>query len=160
MRSFLKSCFAQSLIDAILVVHLADFQANLTTLMNRNAELLNNIPIHLCTGVTAWFALGYFLFHSIHRQTSDALCYILPLLWTPTKKNYSSKCSKFLKKLIETTTNFYSKFKENNENYMAVFYSRRWPSQIGPTADFNSAAIPPNIFSIIPSYVKMGWKWK
>ena len=38
MRSFLKSCFAQSLIDTILVVHLADFQANLTTLMNRNAE--------------------------------------------------------------------------------------------------------------------------
>ena len=38
VRSFLKSYFAQSLIDAILVVHLADFQANLTTLMNRNAE--------------------------------------------------------------------------------------------------------------------------
>ena len=49
VRSFLKSYFAQSLIDAILVVHLADFQANVITLMNRNAELLNNIPTLLCS---------------------------------------------------------------------------------------------------------------
>ena len=44
VRLFLKTCFAQSSIDAILVVQLADFQANLTILMNRNAELLNDIP--------------------------------------------------------------------------------------------------------------------
>ena len=41
----------------------------------------------------------------------------------------------------------YLKFKENNENDMAaqvfwaVFYANRQLIQIGPTADFNSAAI-------------------
>ena len=30
--------------------------------------------------------------------------------------------------------------------FWAVFYSSRWPSQIGPTADFDGAAIPPPIF--------------
>ena len=53
-----------------------------------------------------------------------------------------------------TTNNLYLKFKENNENDMAaqvfwaVFYSSRWPSQIGPTADFDGAAITPHIFSM------------
>jgi hypothetical protein len=63
----------------------------------------------------------------------------------------------FQKKLIDTitTSNFYLKFKENNENDMAaqvfwaVFYSSRRLSQIGPTADFDSAAIPLPIFSMI-----------
>ena len=32
--------------------------------------------------------------------------------------------------------------------FWAVFYSSRWPSQIGPTADFDGAAIPPPIFSM------------
>ena len=46
----------------------------------------------------------------------------------------------FQKKLIDTTNNFYLKFKESNKNDMAaqvfwsVFYSSRRPSQIGPTA--------------------------
>ena len=73
-----------------------------------------------------------------------------------TQTNYTSKYSNFQKKLIDTitTSNFYLKFKENNENDMAaqvfwaVFYSSRRPSQIGPTADFDSAAIPPTIFSM------------
>ena len=30
--------------------------------------------------------------------------------------------------------------------FMAVFYSIRRPSQIGPTADFDGAAIPPLYF--------------
>ena len=74
---------------------------------------------------------------------------------------YASKCSNFQKKLIYTitTSNFYFKFKENNENDMAaqvvwaVFYSSQRPSKIGPTADFNGAAIPPPIFSM-PSFIK------
>ena len=78
------------------------------------------------------------------------------LFWTTTKTNYISKCSDFQKKLIDTitTSNFYSKFKEHNENDMAaqvfwaVYYSSRLPSQIGPTADFDGAAIPPSIFSM------------
>ena len=72
------------------------------------------------------------------------------LFSTATKTDYTSKHSDF-KKLIDTITisNLYSKFKENNENDMAsqifwaVFYSSRWPSQIGPTADFDGAANPP-----------------
>ena len=55
-----------------------------------------------------------------------------------------------------TTSNFYLKFKENNENDMAaqvfwaVFYSSQQPSQIGPTADFDGAVIPPLlIFSMV-----------
>ena len=32
--------------------------------------------------------------------------------------------------------------------FWAVFYSSRRPSQIGPTADFDGAAIPPPIFSM------------
>ena len=31
--------------------------------------------------------------------------------------------------------------------FWAVFYSSQWPSQIGPTADFDNAAISPTIFS-------------
>jgi hypothetical protein len=58
--------------------------------------------------------------------------------------------SDFQKKLTDTSTtnNFYLKSKENNENDMAaqvfwaVFYSIRRSSQIGPTADFDGAAIP------------------
>ena len=44
------------------------------------------------------------------------------LFWTPTKTNYLSQCSNFHKNLIDTITsnNFYLKFKENNENYMAA----------------------------------------
>ena len=51
-----------------------------------------------------------------------------------------------------TTNNLYLKFEENNEKDMAaqvfwaVFYSSQWPSQIGPTAENDSAAIPPPIF--------------
>jgi hypothetical protein len=53
-----------------------------------------------------------------------------------------------------TISNFYLKSKENNENDMAaqvfwaVFYSSQQSSQIGPTADFDGAAIPPPIFSM------------
>ena len=54
---------------------------------------------------------------------------------------------------------FLSKSKENNENDMArhvfwpFFYSIRWPIQIVPTADCNSAAILPPIF---PCF----WPWQ
>ena len=47
-----------------------------------------------------------------------------------------------------TTRNFFLKFEENNENDMAaqafwgVFYLIKRMSQIGPTADFDGAAIP------------------
>ena len=76
------------------------------------------------------------------------------LFWTPTNANYVSKWWDIQKKLIETitTSTFYLKLKENNENDMAahvfwaVFYSSRRPSQIGPTAENNDAAIPPPIF--------------
>ena len=71
----------------------------------------------------------------------------------------------FQKKLIDaiTTSIFYLKFKENNENDMdahafwAVFCSSRWPRQIGPTADLDSAAIPPPIFSMlrIVSFIRL-----
>ena len=50
--------------------------------------------------------------------------------------------------------NFFLKFEENNENDMAaqvfgaVIYSSQRPSQIGPTADFDGADIPPPIFSM------------
>ena len=65
----------------------------------------------------------------------------------------------FSKKLIDTitTSNFYLKFEENNENDMAaqvfsaVFYSSQRPIQIGPTADFDGAAIPPPIFFMVRS---------
>ena len=46
-----------------------------------------------------------------------------------------------------TSTNFYIRIKENNENNMAaqvfwaVFHFSWWLSQIGPTADLNRAAI-------------------
>ena len=79
-----------------------------------------------------------------HGLTADALRYVLP-------------CLDFQKKLINTitTTNFYSKFQENNENDMAqqvfgavFFYSSRRPRQIGPSADFDGAAILPTIFSM------------
>ena len=36
--------------------------------------------------------------------------------------------------------------------FWAVFCSSRRPSQIGPTADFHSAAIPPPIFSMVISH--------
>ena len=66
------------------------------------------------------------------------------LFWTATKTNYISKCSNFQKKLIDTitTSNFYLKFQENNENDMAaqvfwaVFYSSQWASKIGPNSWF------------------------
>ena len=82
------------------------------------------------------------------------------LFSTATKTDYTSKCSDF-KKLIDTITvsNFYLKFKEDNENDMAaqvfwaVFYSSRWPSQIGPTADFDGAAIPPHTGYLIAKCV-------
>ena len=53
------------------------------------------------------------------------------------------------------------KLKENNENGMAdhafwaVFCSSQRPCQIGPTADFDGAAIPPPIFSMVLGH-KMG----
>ena len=37
--------------------------------------------------------------------------------------------------------------------FWAVFYSSLRPSQIGLTADFNGAAIPPPIFSMAPHYI-------
>ena len=74
-----------------------------------------------------------------------------------TKTNYISKCLDFQKELIDTitTSNFYLKLKETNENDMsaqvfwAVFYSSQRPSQISPTADFDDAAIPAPIFSMV-----------
>ena len=46
------------------------------------------------------------------------------LFGTATQTNYTSKRSDFLKKLIDTitTSNFYYKFKENNENDMTFCY--------------------------------------
>ena len=38
--------------------------------------------------------------------------------------------------------------------FLGFFYSSRRPSQIGPTADFDGAAIPPPIFSMIHTYTK------
>ena len=73
------------------------------------------------------------------------------LFWTAKKTNYILKCSDFQKKLIDTITT------SNNENDMAaqvfwaVFYSSLWPSQVGPTADFGGAAIPPSISSMFGS---------
>ena len=66
------------------------------------------------------------------------------LFWTATKTNYTSKCWDFQKKLIDTitTSNFYLKFKENNENDMAaqvfwaVFYSSQWPGPNRPNSWF------------------------
>ena len=80
------------------------------------------------------------------------------LFWTTTKTNYISKCSDFQKKLIDTiiTSNLYLKFKEDNENDMAaqvfwaVFHSSRQLGKIGPTADFDSAAIPLTTLQIFP----------
>ena len=79
------------------------------------------------------------------------------LFWTATETNHASKSSNFHKKLIDTitTSNFYLKFKENDENDMvaqvfwAVFYSSQRPSQIGSTTDSNGATTPPPIFSMI-----------
>ena len=102
----------------------------------------------------------YLITNQVIPQTDPrCACYVLPpikklvtfLFWTAEKTNYISKCLDFQKKLIDiiTTSNFYLKFKENNENDMAaqvfwaVFYSSWRPSQIGPTADFDGAAIPP-----------------
>ena len=78
------------------------------------------------------------------------------LFSTPTKANYVSKWSDFQKKLIDTitATNLYLKFKENNKNDMAahafwaVFCSSQQSRQIGPTPDFEGAAIPPTIYSM------------
>ena len=60
----------------------------------------------------------------------------------------------FQEKMIEvfTTTNFYLKLKENNENDMTahafwiVFCSSQQLSQIGPTAENDGAAVPSPIF--------------
>jgi hypothetical protein len=68
--------------------------------------------------------------------------------------------------LIDTiiTSNFFIKFKENNENDMAaqvfwaVFYSSQRQSQIGPTADFDRAAIPPTIFSMSQTQIYIPFK--
>ena len=38
--------------------------------------------------------------------------------------------------------------KIGRKSCLAVFYSSRWLSQIGPTADFDGAAIQPPIFSM------------
>ena len=61
------------------------------------------------------------------------------------------------RKLIETitTSTFYLKYKDNNENDMAahvfwaVFCFSQQPSQIGPTAENDSPAIPPPIFFML-----------
>ena len=56
---------------------------------------------------------------------------------------------------IDRHQQFLSKSKENNENdvvahtFWAVFYSSQQPSQINPTVDFDGAAIPLPIFSIV-----------
>ena len=63
--------------------------------------------------------------------TDTNIKFVTFLFWTALKTNYTSKCSDFQKKLIDiiTTSNFYLKFKENNENDMAaqvfwaVYYS-------------------------------------
>ena len=55
--------------------------------------------------------------------------FVPSLFWTATKTNYTSKCSDFQKKVIDTisTSNLY--FKENNENeiaaqvFLGVFFS-------------------------------------
>ena len=39
--------------------------------------------------------------------------------------------------------------------FWAVFYFSRRPSQIGPMADFNNAAIPPPIFSMPEPYTNI-----
>ena len=70
-----------------------------------------------------------------HGRTADLLGYVLPpikmlifLFLTATKTNHIQKCLNFQKKLIDTitTSNFYSKLKENNENDMdaQAFWSR------------------------------------
>ena len=88
------------------------------------------------------------------------------LFWTATKTNYTSKCSNFQKKLIDTTDNFYLKFKENNVNDMAaqifwaVFYSSRLQSKIDPTTDFDGAAILPLYFPwFSPIVIHIEKKW-
>ena len=76
------------------------------------------------------------------------------LFWTPTNANCVQKWWDIQEKLIKTinTIAFYSKFKEEHENDMAwhdflvIFYSSRQLSQIGPTAENDSAASPPPIF--------------
>ena len=63
------------------------------------------------------------------------------------------------RKLIETitTSTFYLKFKDNNEDDMAahvfwaVFYSNQRPSQIGPTAENDGASIPP-LYFYVPTF--------
>ena len=105
------------------------------------------------------------LMGQVHGWTADALRYVLPpikngdlfVLNSYKDKLYIKKFSNFQKKLIDTitTSNLYLKLKENNENAMAaqvfwgVCYSSRRPSQIGPTSDFDGAAIPPPIFSMV-----------
>ena len=89
----------------------------------------------------------------LHGRTADALRYVLPPI-----KNSWPFCSEQLRfsKEIDwcSTSNFYLKITENNENdiaaqvFWAVFYSSQRPSQLGPTAYFYGAAIPPPIFSM------------
>ena len=80
--------------------------------------------------------------------------------YLPTKANYVSTWWDIQEKFIKniTTTTFYFKSKESNENDMpaqvfrAVFYSSQQPSQIRPKQLKNdSAVIPPPIFSMICS---------
>ena len=72
--------------------------------------------------------------------------------------NYISKCLDYQKKLIDTitTSNFYLKFKENNENYMAaqVFFWLSFIPAVGQAKsaqqmNFDGAVIPTLIFSIV-----------
>ena len=40
----------------------------------------------------------------------------------------------------------------------AVFYSSQRPSQIGPTVDFDGAAILPTKFSMVTKIFNLGWQ--
>ena len=112
--------------------------------------------------------IGYWL---DARTACKWLRYVLPPI-----KNWWPFCSEHLQRLIMYQNDwifkrtwlrplpqclaplpqwFLMKFKENNENDMAahafwtVFYFSHRPSQIGPKADFDGAAIQPPIFSMI-----------
>jgi hypothetical protein len=80
---------------------------------------------------------------------------LVTFLFEQLQRQDKSKCLNFQKKLIDTITtiNFYL-FKENNGNdmaaqvFLAFLHSSQQPSKIGPTADFDGAAIPPPIISM------------
>ena len=99
---------------------------------------------------------GFLGINSIHGRPSNGFhmyCHQIRIGDLFVLNTYKAKlCIKMIQFDTIATSNFYSKFKENNENdiaahaFWAVFCSSQRPSEIIPITENDAAAIPPAIF--------------